>query len=357
LNLEWLGPGGEPLRKHFFSPEAGKERWHRVRGIVEAPAAAEAAAVELRFRWAKGATVWWDDVSLREVPLHHHRLVTLGSVAYVPSNPSTPEQNLHEYRDRLITAGRLGCDLVCLTEGINGVRTGLSYVEAAEPVPGPFTEAIGELARRYGMYVVAGLYEKTGRICYNTAVLIDRDGNIAGKYRKTHLPEAEALGGLTPGNTYPVFRTDFGRVGMEICYDNFFPEVARALAVNGAELICLPIAGDGRAGHYHWDIVARARAIDNAVYFVSSIWGPRSLIIDPEGHILADSAGQDTVITVRVDLDEHPFCRYLSTASSGCWHELWPVERRPGTYGPLAQGGKAGRMTRTDSARNSSGPA
>ena len=183
--------------------------------------------------------------------------------------------------------------------------------------------------------MVAGLYERQGRLCYNTAVLIDRDGRVMARYRKTHLPEAEALAGLTPGHEHPVFQTDFGRVGMEICYDNFFPEVARALALNGAEVICLPIAGDGRGGHYAWDVVARARAIDNAVYFVSSIWGPRSLIIDPGGHILADSAGQSTVITARVDLDQRRFYRWLSARSAGCWNELWQVERRPRTYGSL----------------------
>ena len=337
LKLEWLRKDGGALQKHFFAPEAPARGWRRVGGLVEAPQGAERAVVELRFRWAKGGAVWWDDVSLREAPLKRHRLVTLGSVAYVPPAGSTVEQNLHDYCDRAKLAGRLGCDLVCLTEGVNGLRTGLSYVKAAEPIPGPFTEALGAVARRYGMYLVVGLYERAGRLCYNTAVLIDRDGQLLGRYRKTHLPEAEALGGLTPGDEHPVFQTDFGRVGIEICYDNFFPEVTRALAVNGAEVICLPIAGDGRAGHYNWDIVARARAIDNSVFFVSSIWGPRSLIIDPEGHILADSAGQDTVITARVDLDQRRFSRWLSARSAGCWNELWPVERRPRTYGDLAR--------------------
>ena len=338
LKLEWLAPGGAALRKHFFGPGEPAGTWYHLGGVVEAPRGAQAAQVELRFRWAKGGTAWWDDVSLREAPLLHHRLITLGSVAYVPPDSSTPERNLHHYREWLELAGRLGCDLVCLTEGLNGVRTGLPYPQAAEPIPGPFTEALGEVARRFGMYVVAGLYERAGRLCYNTAVLIDREGRLLGRYRKTHLPEGEALGGLTPGEDYPVFETDFGRVGMEICYDNFFPEVARSLAVGGAEVVCLPIAGDGRAGHYAYDIVARTRAIDNALFLVTSIWSPRSLIIDPEGHILADSAGRETIITARVDLDERPFCPWLSARSAGCWKELWSVERRPRTYGPLSQG-------------------
>jgi predicted amidohydrolase len=154
-----------------------------------------------------------------------------------------------------------------------------------------------------------------------------------GKYRKTHLPETEISGGLTPGNTYPVFKTDFGTIGLQICYDNFFPEVTRNLALQGAEIIFLPIWGDGRGDGYEWDIVARARAIDNAVYLVASIYGyKRSLIINPNGQILADTNGKSGMVTAEIDLDARTFERWLSVHGYGEWKNLYPKERRPATY-------------------------
>jgi predicted amidohydrolase len=128
-------------------------------------------------------------------------------------------------------------DIVCLPEGITVVGTGKKYAEVAEPIPGPSTKFLGEQAARHRLYIVAGLYERAGKAIYNTSVLIGRDGRLAGKYRKVCLPREEIDGGLTPGQDYPVFDTDFGRIGMMICWDVHFPEVARALAAKGAEVI------------------------------------------------------------------------------------------------------------------------
>src|ERR1039458_2412188 len=89
---------------------------------------------------------------------------------------------------------------------------------------------LGELALKHSSYVAAGMYEREGTAIYNTAVLIDRAGNVEGKYRKVYLPREEVEAGLMPGSDYPVFRTDFGTVGLMICYDVFFADPARALA-------------------------------------------------------------------------------------------------------------------------------
>jgi predicted amidohydrolase len=203
----------------------------------------------------------------------------------------------------------------------------------AESIPGPTSQVLGEMARRYRLYVVAGIYEREGPVVYNTALLIDREGKVAGKYRKIHLPETEVSGGLTPGKTYPVFKTDFGIIGIEICYDNFFPEVARSLALQGAELILLPIWGDGRGQGNEWDIVSRARAIDNAVYLVASNYSnKRSFIINPNGRILADTGGESGLVTAEIDLDARTFERWLSVGSYGEWKNLFPRERRIETY-------------------------
>ena len=138
------------------------------------------------------------------------------------------------------------------------IGTGKTYAQVAETIPGPTTAALSELAKRRSAYVVAGIYEREGPVLYNTSVLIDRKGTLVGRYRKVYLPRGELEGGLTPGSSYPVFRTDFGTVGMMICYDVFFADPARALATAGAELILMPIWGGDLT-------LAKARAIENEV--------------------------------------------------------------------------------------------
>ncbi|MBL8235399.1 MAG: carbon-nitrogen hydrolase family protein, partial [Bryobacterales bacterium] len=108
---------------------------------------------------------------------------------------------------------------------------------------GPTTESLGKVAKQRKAYIVAGIYEREGGAIYNTAVLIDRAGEVAGKYRKVYLPREEVEGGLTPGAHFPVFSTDFGKLGLMICYDVFFSDPARHLTNQGAEIIAMPIWG------------------------------------------------------------------------------------------------------------------
>src|SRR5262249_54934291 len=151
--------------------------------------------------------------------------------------------NLESFARLIDEAARQKADIACLPEGITVCGTGKSYADVAEPIPGPSTHFLGEYARRGRLYVVAGLYERDGHAIYNTSVLIGRDGQLVGKYRKVCLPREEIDGGITPGRDYPVFDTDFGRVGMMICWDVSYPEVARELAAQGAEVILMPIWG------------------------------------------------------------------------------------------------------------------
>ena len=123
----------------------------------------------------------------------------------------------------LFRLGEQKADIVCLPEGITVVNTGQKYMDVSEPVPGPSTRFLGKLAKKYNMYIIAGIYEREGVAVYNTAVLLDRSGVLAGKYRKVCLPREEIERGLTPGDSFPVFDTDFGRIGIMICWDVFFP--------------------------------------------------------------------------------------------------------------------------------------
>jgi predicted amidohydrolase len=204
-------------------------------------------------------------------------------------------------------------------------RTGVSHLDA-----------IAEKARQYKSYVVAGLLESEGGRTYNTAVLVDREGRIAGKYRKTHLPLAEVEDGITPGSDYPVFDTDFGRIGILICWDYVFPEPTRILRLKGAEIVLVPIAGD--SGTRHWDTITRARAIDNGVFLVTSIsQGLASRIVDPDGEVLAEA--MEGLATADIDLAKETRVWWLSVGpADGEGKSLYIQERRPDTYGPLVTG-------------------
>ena len=210
-------------------------------------------------------------------------------------------------------------DIVCLPEGITLVGTTDDYMSASEPIPGPTTNYLGQIARKHNLYIVAGILEKKGDIVYNTAVLIDRNGDLAGKYRKVSLPQEEIDGGITPGNSFPVFDTDFGRIGLMICWDVTFPEPAKALAQNGAEIIFLPIWGG--------DVnLTKARAIENQVYVVSSTYDMITAVFDPEGKIVKQATDKNPVIVTELDLNKKTLWPWIGDLKSRISREMPPQD-------------------------------
>jgi predicted amidohydrolase len=211
--------------------------------------------------------------------------------------------NCRQYEPLIAQAAQKKADLVVLGETLTYVGLGKKPSEVAEPIPGPTTDFFGALARKHNLYIVAGLFERDRHIIYNSAVLLGPDGGTVGKYRKTCLPRSEIDAGVCVGSEYPVFQTRFGKVGLMICYDGFFPEVARELANHGAEIIAWPVWGCN-------PLLARARACENHVYLVSSTYEDvsrnwmLSAVFDHSGEPLVQAKDWGTVVVAEVDLNQ-----------------------------------------------------
>jgi len=319
----WPGIAGKPTDKAEY-PTTRRERtadgWSVIEGTYLAPRGAAQARLELHLRWTATGDVLWRAVELRETAPPAPRMVRLAAVHHRPRGKS-PAENLREFVAPLEEAGRRRADLVCLGEGITVVDTGRTYADVAEPVPGPTTEFLGGLAAQHRLYLVAGLCEREGTAVYNTAVLIGRDGRLAGRYRKVCLPNEEVDAGLTPGASYPVFDTDFGRIGIMICWDNQFPEVARELAARGAEVLVMPIWGGN-------ETLVRARAIENQVFLVACAYDFKTVICGRDGGPLATAAQDPEVLTAEVDLGRKVYYPWLGNLRDRIRREM---PERPAT--------------------------
>lgn len=294
-----------------------------------APERADGARLSLEVKWLQGGSVSWKEVSVREAPALALRKVKVGTVYLRPKN-STPDRNLKLWCEQVDAAGKLGLDIVCLGETITAVGTSATLNDLAEPIPGPTSEALGDAAKRNNIWVVASLNEKVGDVVYNTAVLLDRHGRLAGKYRKVHLPREEWKTGVRPGHEYPVFQTDFGKVAIQICYDWFFPEAAAMFALQGAEIIFAPTWGNtlpDKDGCVDGESTFRVRARDNGVYMVPSVYDGNSLIIDPMGRILVSNEGKEGVFWAEIDLNKREALQWV-----GHWRSIGPRHRMPQTY-------------------------
>ncbi|HYO79993.1 MAG TPA: carbon-nitrogen hydrolase family protein [Bryobacteraceae bacterium] len=289
--------------------------WRRLTVSAPAPEKATSAVLDLWLHNAPRGTVWWDDVSLEEVPPPPPRTITVAAVRYRPSRSTGVEQNLREFRAVVEKHAPERTDLIVFPEGMTVVGTPGKYADIAEAVPGPTTKVLGELARARKSWVLGGIYERDGGVVYNTAVLVDREGRYAGKYRKVYLPREEVEAGLTAGDQFPVFKTDFGRLGMMICWDVQYADPARALAAAGADLIALPIWGGNLT-------LTKARAIENSVYVVTSGYDIPSLVVDPMGETVASTEANATLAVATLDLNRRYEWSYLGNMKGRFHREL-----------------------------------
>ncbi|EKD51053.1 MAG: hypothetical protein ACD_62C00357G0007 [uncultured bacterium] len=242
-------------------------------------------------------------------------------------------------------AGKQGVQILCMQEIFTTPyfcpSQDIKWYKTAEKVPGPTVDRLKEYAKKYQMVIVAPIYEEemTG-VYYNTAAVIDADGKYLGKYRKNHIPQVAGFWEkfyFKPGNLgYPVFDTRYGKVGVYICYDRHFPEGARLLGLNGAEIVFNPSATVAGLSQYIWKIEQPAHAVANG-YFMGCInrvgtekpWNigkfyGSSYFVDPRGQFLAQgSENEDELVVADLDLDQIREVR-----------DLWQFyrDRRPETY-------------------------
>jgi predicted amidohydrolase len=269
-----------------------------------APANCDAGEVRLLLRYAPGGTVWFDEVLLASTEPPQPRRVRVGTMRYRPPHPATAEEHVRLYDEQIDRLGAARPDLILLPEFSNTIslpaRRGVALWESAERIPGPFCAMLAEKARAYRCYVGAGILEQEDAYVFNTAVLYDREGRLIGKQRKVHPYWPEEPMGISPGDDFAVFRTDFGVVGIMICYDSWWPESARVLALKGAELILFPNAG-------YEEKILPARAIDNNVFIVAATLYSPAAIVNPRGELLAASS-VDNILTAEIDLNDRPKC-------------------------------------------------
>ena len=200
--------------------------------------------------------------------------------------------------------------------------------DLADPIPGPLTDRLGQLAAELGIVLVSSLFEKRGPGLYhNTATIHDADGSLLGLYRKSHIPQDPAFEEkfyFTPGDTgWPVWDTRFGRIGVLICWDQWYPEAARLMALGGAELLLYPTAIGwlpeekptlGSAQHTAWETVQRGHAVANGCYVAAvnrtgtddntEFWG-QSFVANPYGQLISKApADQEDILLADIDFHQ-----------------------------------------------------
>ena len=245
------------------------------------------------------------------------------AVAAVQFNPrDDKEANIETALSMIDSAAQGGARLVVLPEIWTYMGEPERTLEIAEPIPGPLTERLSESARRNSIYLHAGTFaervEQDQRV-RNTATVFNPDGELIAAYRKIHMFDVTLDGvadytesaTVAPGEDIVTFDLEGVTVGLATCYDLRFPEIFRILALRGAEVIVLPAAFTMTTGKDHWEVLIRARAIENGVYMVAAgqfgqnlpgkwCYG-RSMIVDPWGTVLAQAPDVQAVITAIVD--------------------------------------------------------
>jgi len=283
-------------------------------------------------------------------------------IALIQSTASeAPETNLRKALERISEASARGAEIICLQELFRSLyfcqEENVDHFELAETIPGPTTEALSEAAKAAQAVIVGSVFERRAAgVYHNTAVVLDADGKILGRYRKMHIPDDPLYYEkfyFTPGDLgFPVFETRYGKIAPLVCWDQWYPEAARLAALAGAELLVYPTAigwhpkekGEwGERQREAWRVVQRSHAVANGVYVAAvnrtgleqpvpggdgiEFWGG-SFVAGPLGDVMAEGGQTDELVIA--DLD---FARIEETRQG------WPFlrDRRIDAYGDLTR--------------------
>jgi predicted amidohydrolase len=279
------------------------------------------------------------------------RVSTVQLNAVVPGTTFEDKQrrNRRFVAQALDVAGKRKSDLVLFGEYANLHHHAWSnrkkdYVP--DPIPGSFTRMVGNYARKFRMNVAMPMLGVWKGVCSNYVVLIDRQGRITGCYQKTHPTEGEQAKGMVPGNELPVFGLDCCNVGIMICMDIEYPEVAQVLMLNGAELLLFPHVQTGWS-EADWEVRYRARAIDTGLCLVSACYGypegewrpgkmiGRSGVVGRDGLIVADMGRSIGILTHDIDLDKKRVTQFFFETKNDRSTAV-QASRRPELYLDLA---------------------
>jgi predicted amidohydrolase len=260
-----------------------------------------------------------------------------------------PSENLQKATHMISSAANNGAQIVCLPELFNSLYFPQheKSKQASQKIPNNLTDALSDAAKENKVVLIGGsIYENDGKKSYNTAVVFDHNGNILGKYRKVHIPNDPSFYEqtyFTPGNDYPVFETKYGKIGVLICFDQWYPEPARILRLMGANIIFYPTAIGYVKGiepvegdwHEAWEAVQRGHAIANSVVVASvnrvgvegemNFWGG-SFLYDQFGTILKRADNREQVVVCECNFS-------LGKDIEEGWGFL--RNRRPKTYSKL----------------------
>jgi len=265
------------------------------------------------------------------------------------SYPGTVEGMVKKHRKLVEEAGKKEVRILCLQELFNGpyfpAEQDTKWYKLAEPVPGPTTNSIAKIAKKYKMVIAIPVFEEAmDGVYYNTTAVYDADGSFLGRYRKNHIPHVTGFWEkfyFKPGNLgYPVFKTAYATIGIYTCYDRHFPEGARILGLRGAEIVFNPSATVAGLSKYLWELEQPAHAVANQ-YFVGAInrvgveeWKTGrfygcSYFCDPRGRILVKgSDDKDEIVIADLDLDMIEEVRHV-------WQFF--RDRRPETYDDMVK--------------------
>ncbi len=233
--------------------------------------------------------------------------------------------NMAKMDSMLDEAAREGANFCSISE--EATYIGTDEVINADTIPGKFTDFFAEKARKHHFWLNCGsMIEKipgNEKQVYNTSVVFNPEGEIVAKYRKIHMYDVEIPGGVSfkesnthkRGNEIVAFETEYGKMGLTICYDMRFPELYRALALMGAKVIFVPACYTMFTGKDHWEVIMRARAIENQCYIIATdqigvkkslnnlqTYG-RSIIVDPWGNVIAKAPDRECVVCAKIDMD------------------------------------------------------